>query len=176
LIKEPQFSPPPQPEPPPSLPVDSFSSAQKEGGDEKGGMEQSIGDTSLPLRRKISQSDKPRLEDVKIRRKLLGPIDELRYLTIDELRRWGGNPADRVAKIKQKIDALEDESFAKKVEGIKAWRSSPLYQLYLQIGRDSMEQGKPVKDIIAARQSQGQETLTWEEFTLISDLNQQLRF
>ncbi len=176
LTKEPQFSSPSQYEPPASLSVDSLSPAQREGGIEERGMEQPVSDTSLPLRRKVSQSSKPRLEDVKIKRRLLGPIDELKYLTIDELRRWGGGPTERVAKIKQKIDALEDESFAKKIEGIKAWRSSPLYQLYLQIGRDSMEQGKPVRDIIAARQFQGQETLSWEEFTLISDLNKQLRF
>ncbi len=176
LVKEPQFSPPPQPEPPPSLPVDSLSTTKKEEGDEEGGIKQVESDTSLPPRRKVSQSSKPRLEDVKIKRRLLGPIDELKYLTLDELRRWGGGATERIAKIKQKIDALEDESFAKKIEGIKAWRSSPLYQLYLQIGKDSMEQGKPIRDIIAARQSQGQETLSWEEFTLISDLNQQLRF
>ncbi len=182
LMQEPQFTPPSTP--PVDLPVAS-DKPTKEKPQAAGNQKQALAaDKSTTrataetvVKRKASPpSGKPRVEDVKVSRRLLGPIDELRYLSVDEFRRLGESAEERINKIKQKISILEEESFAQKIEGIKAWRTSPVYQLYLQIGRESMEQGKPVKDVIADRQVRGDKYLTWEEFTLISDLNQQLRF
>lgn len=128
------------------------------------------------IRPSLSDSARPRMADVIPSVKLRGPIAELKYMSLTELRRLGASSLDNIANIKNKIEALEDESFAKKVEGIKAWRQSPLYMLYVDIGRASMEQGKAISQIITARQGVGEETLTLQEFEKISDLNQELRY
>ncbi len=184
LMQEPQFTPPPSP--PADLPTGSDSQSndqlQAVAKDQPPKVQPSKTTSTETVEATIKRktpppsSSKPRIEDVKVNRRLLGPIDELRYLSVDEFRRLGDTAEERIEKIKQKISILEEESFAQKIEGIKAWRTSPVYQLYLQIGRESMEQGRPVKDVIAERQIRGDKYLTWEEFTLISDLNQQLRF
>jgi len=128
------------------------------------------------VRSTITDSDRPKMQDVVPAVKLQGPIEELKFMGIAELRRIGTNSLDNIASIKAKIDALEEESFTKKVEGIKGWRQSPLYNLYVQIGRASMEQGKSVSQIITARQRNEEETLTVPEFEKITDLNKELRY
>lgn len=128
------------------------------------------------VRPTITDSNRPKMQDVVPAVKLQGPVEELRFMGLAELRRIGTNSLDNIASIKTKIDALEEESFTKKVEGIKAWRQSPLYNLYVQVGRASMEQGKSVSQIITAKQQTEKETLTVLEFEKITDLNKELRY
>lgn len=127
-------------------------------------------------KRPVSTDIKTRVSDVRPMERVRGPIEELRYMNLAELHRIGTNALDNISRIKDKIDALEEESFNKKVEGIKAWRQSPLYNLYLDIGRQSMEQGKSISQVIMERQQLDSETLSMQEFEKISDLNQELRF
>ena len=79
-------------------------------------------------------------------------------------------------KIRGKINILEEESFSDLMAAIRAWKQSELYGLYLDIGRQSMEQKKPIAEIIALGNQSGRPTLTEEEFKAISDLNQKLRY
>ena len=84
--------------------------------------------------------------------------------------------SDATEKIYGKIQQIEEESFTKKVQAIKAWKQGALSRLYLEIGSQSMEQKIPVNEVIAARQAAGQETLTDVEFEAIADLNRRLRY
>ena len=43
---------------------------------------------------------------------------------------YAGNNEDAKNKIVEKIELLEEESYAQRSAGIKAWRRSPLFQLY----------------------------------------------
>ncbi len=119
---------------------------------------------------------KPRLQDVRTSPKLVGPLEELKNLNLVDFRRLSNNPPVAVDKIKQQIDLLERDSFAKRLAGIKAWRNSGLYRLYLDIGRQSIITGRLVKEIIAERQKANQPTLTEAEFEAVMDLNKSLRF
>ncbi|MBI3963771.1 MAG: hypothetical protein HY341_02110 [Candidatus Kerfeldbacteria bacterium] len=129
-----------------------------------------------PLRRPMEFSDKPRMADIRAPYRVLGPVDELRTMTLDEFRRLGTTVADATKKLLEKINLLEEESFTKRAEGIAAWKRSPVNQLYLDIGRASMETAKPVEDVIRERQQAGIPTLTIDEFTGVVDLNLLLRF
>ncbi|MFH1225727.1 MAG: hypothetical protein V1684_00365 [bacterium] len=121
-------------------------------------------------------SPKPRLQDVRTAPKLVGPLEELKNLNLVDFRRLSNNPMAAADKIKEQIDLLERDSFAKRLAGIKAWRNSGLYRLYLDIGRQGIITGRLVKDIIAERQTASQPTLTEAEFEAIMDLNKSLRF
>ena len=107
---------------------------------------------------------------------LSGPVDELKSLKLSDFRRLGNNSQERVDKILYKINLLEEESFTKKSEGIKAWRDNKIYKLYLEIGNKSLENDEAVKDTIAHYEKEKKEVLTEEEFISISDLNKLLRF
>ncbi len=121
-------------------------------------------------------SAKPKIEDVKFRPRLTGPIEEIRSMTLVDFRRLAQTPEKIIEKILEKIELLEEESFTKKTEAIKAWKESEVYRLYLELGDQSMAERKPISEIIAQRQRLNQPTLTEEELEAIFELNQRLRY
>ena len=130
-----------------------------------------------PVRRPISfRGSRPKIQDIKIAPKLIGPLEELRSLNLIDFRRLSPNPQEAAQKIKQKIENLASESFAKRMAGIKAWQASQLYRLYLIIGQQSIQRNKLVREIIDERQQRGEPILTLAEFESIMDLNKSLRF
>ena len=108
--------------------------------------------------------------------KLTGPIEEIRELRLQDWKKLADIPKERAEKIKEKINLLEEESIERKASAIRAWKESEVNQLYLEIGRKSMEQGRSIADVIAERIQQGRSVLSLEEFEVIADLNQALRF
>jgi hypothetical protein len=123
----------------------------------------------------LNQSQKVKLEDVKYVPRVMGPLDEIKYMDLINFRRLDKDPLRSAEKIKNKINLLE-EDYGKKLEGIKYWRQSPIYKLYLEIGRLSIGGNKAVDVIIEERKMNNQEYLTADEFKAIMDLNKSLRF
>ena len=116
------------------------------------------------------------MDEVKNFTKLVGPVDELRQLDLNMFRRLGSNASSIVDRIKERIDSLSSGSIAEKDRVIQAWQASPVYGLYVKLGRASLEDGLPVDSIIKQQTNAGQASLTVEEFDAISDLNAKLRF
>jgi hypothetical protein len=107
---------------------------------------------------------------------LSGPVQELQDITLDNFRYLGITAEESVAKVLEKINVLEKDSFTKKAQGIEAWRNSEVYQLYLTLGQESMLQNKDIASLIAEYGAQSKPVLKLEEFSAISDLNKKLRF
>lgn len=132
---------------------------------------------SIPiLRRPAENIRKPRLDDVKFVPRVMGPIDELKYLDLTNFRRLDNDPVKATEKIKKKISLLEEENYAKRLEGIKAWRISPINKIYLQMGHDSISENKPINVIIEERKQKKSDCLEYAEFEAIMDMNKELRF
>ncbi len=109
--------------------------------------------------------------------KLTGPIEELGSFDLASFRALGDGPLDEVmVKIKNKIELLQDESYAKRAEGVRAWRSCPLYQSYLSLGQESIEKNQPVANVIQEKQRRGEPCLMIEEFEAMADLNKELSY
>lgn len=127
------------------------------------------------------ETSRPQLADVRhpevaARPHAVGPIEELKVLDLETYRYLGATPADRSARIVEKVNALGQESLARRAEGVAAWRGSEVYTTYRQIGIESMHTGRPVAEVAADRERRGEPTLSEAEFNAIADLNQQLRF
>ncbi len=120
-------------------------------------------------------SGKIKMEDIKFKSKIIGPVDELRYMNLINFRRLNQDPFLAANKIKEKIDLL-DEEYSKRIEGIKAWRVSPLNRLYLEMGSASISNSKAIDVIIEERKTASQEYLTAREMEAIIELNKELRF
>ncbi|MFW0862081.1 MAG: hypothetical protein ACKKL6_00635 [Candidatus Komeilibacteria bacterium] len=116
------------------------------------------------------------MDEVKNFTKLVGPVDELQQLDLNMFRRLGSTPTSIIDKIKERIDSLSNGSVAERDRVIKAWQASPVYGLYVRLGRASLEDGLPVDTIIKQQTNAGQPSLTVEEFDAISDLNAKFRF
>jgi len=140
----------------------------------RGGEESNI--NIIQARAAANADGKIKMEDVKYIPKLTGPIDELREMNVLNFRRLSENPREAVLKIKKKISFLEEESYTKRFEGIKAWRQSPVNRLYLEIGQESIINKSPVSDIIEKRRQSRKPSLMIEEFKAVMDLNKDLRF
>ncbi|MCX6796404.1 MAG: hypothetical protein NTW06_02805 [Candidatus Falkowbacteria bacterium] len=127
-------------------------------------------------RQEAAGSERAKLEDVKYKPKLTGPVDELNELDLVNFRRLNADPEVAADKVKQKIKNLEKESYAKRLAGIKSWRQSPVNQRYLALGQASILNRKNIDDIIAEKKGSGEECLTAEEFFAIMNLNKELKY
>jgi hypothetical protein len=131
--------------------------------------------TPIAVKRPLTIS-RSRIEDVKKMPKLSGPVDELRDLNLINFRRLNQDPAKALASIKEKLQFLEDDSYEKRLQGIKAWRQSAVNRLYLSIGQESIARKIGVEDIIEEQRKNNQETLSYGEFLAIMDFNRSIRF
>lgn len=119
---------------------------------------------------------KGKITDVKKEYKLFGPVEELASLNLQTFRQLGATTSERAEKVVRRIESLVEESLGKKAAGLKAWRSCPLYRMYIAVGQAGMEHELAVSKIIEQYQTGGKEILTLEEFEAITDINRQLRF
>ena len=119
---------------------------------------------------------RPQMHDVKPMPKVMGPIEELQFLDVVNFRRLAATPAEITSKILTKIKLLEKDGYDKMVAGVRAWRQSPASRLYLRLGQEAITQGRPLKEIIDARQNAGQDYLSLDEIKAIVSLNSQLMF
>lgn len=108
--------------------------------------------------------------------KLIGPIAELREIDAETFRRLDEDPVQACERIRRKIEILGQESFAKKLQGIEAWRQSRIFQLYTQMVKTSLAEKIPVEEVSRQFQKENKPYLTSREIEAIADFNQSLRF
>ena len=130
------------------------------------------------VRKTLSGLDekKPIMSDVTAGGGLIGPTDELRTMDLVNLRRLGTNKEDIISEILERIDLLAEQSIQKEVGGIKAWQQSPVYQMYLDLGYQSIKENKPVENVINERLGKGDKIMNFEEFGAIMALNSKLQY
>jgi len=124
----------------------------------------------------LATEGKRKMDDVKYTPKVLDPIEELKFLSLINFRRLGKTPKECVNKIKEKLLFLEEYKFSKRLEGIYAWRTSPVNKLYLAMGKESIIKKLPILAIIEEKKLASNEFLTEEEFNAIMDLNKEIRY
>lgn len=132
---------------------------------------------SKPAPSQPSPMTKSKVEDVRpVTRQLTGPLEELQYMTIEDFRRLGRDENEIKDEVMERIMLLNEESFVRKIQGIKAWKSSPVFKTYLLLSLRGIREKKTVEQLIEENQRQNIETLTISEYEAISDLNQKLSY
>lgn len=116
-----------------------------------------------------------KMHDVIARPLTMGPLDELRTFDLTDFRRLATKAGAAVDKIKQKLELLRDDGVDRYAAGIKAWRGSPLYFLYVDMVQEGLVEGRALEDI-AASDTSNPERLSSEEVQSIVELNKSLRF
>ena len=120
---------------------------------------------------------KPRMDDVTMASpRLMGPVQELRALTLSEFRRIAKDPTIAVQKILAKVETLHQESFERRVEGIKAFQESGLQQSYMALVAESFRTGKQISELAEERRSKGSDVPSPAELSAIISLNSKLHF
>lgn len=142
-------------------------------------LKQAVADTPAPkviVNYKTSASGKIRMDDIHFTPQVLSPVDELRYMSIKNFRRLDSDPVKATDKIKEKLEFLGREDYAKKIEGIVAWQDSPLNKLYLSLCRQALEQGRPIIDVLKIELQKNPESLRPDELSAIISLNRAVKF
>lgn len=137
-------------------------------------------DVDIPKKKEASRTPAPRgnkkkMDDIGAPQ-VMSPIDELAYMDLIVFRRLGNSAPKIAGKVKSIVDLLAKEGIDKQIEGIKAWRRSPVNRTYLSMGQESIDEGKNIEAVIADRKAKNLNYLTREEFEAIMDLNNKLRF
>src|SRR5680860_1118697 len=120
-------------------------------------------------------SSRPKMHDVRVVPKVMGPLEELQFLNITNFRRLGSTPEEITTKIFNKVKLLEKEGYDKMIEAITAWKKSPVNRLYLKIVQNAIVSGKTVKEM-AGGLSGDKESLNFAEIEAIINLNSRLTF
>lgn len=116
------------------------------------------------------------MQEIAFGKRLVGPVEELRTLSLLDFRRLSSDSKQAATKVKDKVDLLEEQGYEKKIEGIKAWRESPLNKLYMTLTTDAVLKGVPITQLLEERGRAKEETLTDEELKMMMELNAELRF
>lgn len=119
---------------------------------------------------------RPKVLDVTPAVKLVGPVEELRAMTLADFRKLARDPKEACLKIRDKINLLQEESFEKRNAAVTAWRGSEPMRIYAELTAAALQEGKAVPVQIQERTAAGKPSLTQEEFTAIMELNRILRF
>lgn len=114
--------------------------------------------------------------DVRAPQRVMGPVEVLGSLQIDDFRRLGGTPQACTMKIAEEFEVLGQDSFAQRAAGIASFRQSPVFKSYLTLGQLAMERKEEVREIVELLKVQGKQSLTEAEFDAIGVLMRQFRF
>lgn len=117
---------------------------------------------------------KSKVEDVAYRPRLLGPVDELKEMSLLDFHRLSPKVKVAADKIYAKIELLGKEGYDRRIKGAQAWQASPTNKLYSAILNESLKRFVPVAKVIEERITANKETLTLEEFKEIVQLNKNL--
>lgn len=146
-----------------SIPHGDFSTPRR--GAPGGKAAQKMGDILYP--------GKGEKDEKGVHAPLIGPTEEFSALTREDLRRET-TCAEFVDKIARRIADLSKDNYLHKIESVRAWKRSPLYREYLNVGQRSLENQESVPAYLASVSNAG--GLTYEEFEAIGELNKKLRF
>lgn len=119
----------------------------------------------------IGKQAKPQIRDIKVDRRLVGPVEELEIMDLTNLRQLGKTAEEMQAQLKKKFDFLSEQALIKKVEGVQAWKRSPVFRLYITMTYAGLRERKPIAEVIRARQIANTECLTLSEYEMIGRLN-----
>lgn len=84
---------------------------------------------------KISSAFKPKpvIRDVISKSVEMGPIEEIKFFRLIDLRRLANSPVEAANRLKQKFINLKEESVLLFLDAARAWRESLLYLEYLEM-------------------------------------------
>lgn len=133
-------------------------------------------EAQMKSRPAAASESRPRIEDVKVKPKMMGPLDELRYLDLVNFRRLGDTPEDITKKIVRKIKLLEKDGYDRMIQGVQAWRQSPVNRTYIRLVQDAVNQGLTIDDVLEAKTAEQKDTLTKEELMAIVSMNSELMY
>lgn len=128
-----------------------------------------------PAMQRPRSSDRPTTADILPPSAALGPGEEMRSYSLMQFRRLGQGAGDSARHLLDKFRHLQEESFSLWAEAVAGWRQSEVYRIYLDMGRQSLDQNKSIEQVIQQRAASGVPYLSEHEFNTLADMNRHLQ-
>ncbi len=97
-------------------------------------------------------SQKIQMHDMKAKPAALGPLDEIQYFSLIDLRRLSFQASEAVSRLKQKFVNLKEESFLLFIDSWSAWRNSGLYQSYMEAVDSALVQKRRLVSVVGEKE------------------------
>lgn len=94
---------------------------------------------------------KQTMQDISVSEEEMGPVEELKSMTLEDFRRISSNPEEAAKRVLQKMLNLKEESFVWYLDGVAAFRNSPLYVEYMSNICRSLSERKTVANVLASQ-------------------------
>ena len=91
---------------------------------------------------------KQSMHDVTASSMEMGPVEEIKSITLTDFRRLSGNPEEAAKRLQQKMFNLQEESFVWYLDALSAYHLSPLYTEYMQAVCQSLAERKSLANIL----------------------------
>lgn len=111
-------------------------------------------------------------DNLSITKKSVGPLDELRTFDLKDWRRLSNNPAKAGEELLSKFMILKKESILSFLDGVEAWRQSPLFSMYKEIIATCISNKQKIKDYLFNQDKNN--ILSGEEFHELVKMNKNL--
>lgn len=101
-------------------------------------------------------------------------LKDLEVVDVNMIRDTGLTIQQFAEAIKQQVSALAEQDATVTSQIATLWRSSPLYHLYTEIGRESVVTNTTLELVMQNRKVERKPTLTKDEFSALADLSHSL--
>jgi len=105
-----------------------------------------------------------------LNRKTMGPEEEIARFSIADFRRLARDPDKAGEMLAAKFSNWQEEDYLLYLAAKSRWHESPLFQMYLSVGMTALREGKLLKDVLAA----GQSELNEAEYLALVEVNKNL--
>ncbi|MEK7131519.1 MAG: hypothetical protein AAB797_02170 [Patescibacteria group bacterium] len=96
---------------------------------------------------------KKSMQDVTASSIEMGPVEEIKSITLTDFRRLSGNPEEAAKRLQQKMFNLQEESFVWYLDALAAYHVSPLYSEYMQAVCQSLAERKSLANVLNMKNS-----------------------
>ncbi len=108
--------------------------------------------------------------------KLIGPVDELRTMSMVDFRRLSNDVTVRIQKIRSRIEVIAEDGPHEKIRAIQAFEQSAPVRLYREILKRSLIEQKSTEVLCEEYKKQGKEFLDLDEITALRQFLTQIRY
>lgn len=131
----------------------------------------------LPMKPKVPGTPPiKKASDIKPGPRLVGPVDELRIMTMIDFRRLSPDVSVRIQKIRSKIDVIGQDGPHEKIRAVQAVEQSEPMRLYRDLLKRSLISQRSIQEVSAEQKSLKQPYLEPEEITALAQFLTQIRY
>jgi hypothetical protein len=114
--------------------------------------------------------------DIRPGMKLIGPVDELRTMSMVDFRRLSNDVTVRIQKIRSRIEVIAEDGPHEKIRAIQAFEQSDPVRLYREILKRSLIEQKSTEVLCDEYKKQGKEFLDLDEIAALRQFLTQIRY